>query len=348
MPNLGLDVGTGYCKAYCATGRVLFPDIVLMREQNIWNRLKRKPMILIGENAEASMLGRGRLIRPVAEGRIINDEAYSLVVQEALERLRLKPSDTKAIAGTTSRISESELSKLESLLHNTVGLSEVQIYPSTLGTLISMELASGVIVDIGEGSTNFLAVEDKEIIDFATSIIGVDTVLEGVRAKLSYEIEADILAEEIRLLATSVHDKLKKYTAKGIHELTAETVQEMINNEASYFSEEISDIIRTFLRKASTPMLENIIITGGGTYFFEAPLSSLLSDLSFKKPSDPSFANAEGLYKIAEAIFEEPPSSPIEQENETSPENISDISVESNNIPDKITITPSNETIFVS
>ena len=51
MPNLGLDVGTGYCKAYAATGRVLFPDIVLMREQNIWNRLKRTPMILIGENA---------------------------------------------------------------------------------------------------------------------------------------------------------------------------------------------------------------------------------------------------------------------------------------------------------
>ena len=61
-----------------------------------------------------------------------------------------------------------------------------------------------------------------------------------------------------------------------------------------------------------------------------------------------SFANAEGLYKIAEAIFEEPPSSAIEQENELSSESTSNISVESNNIPDKITITPSNETIFVN
>jgi hypothetical protein len=83
-------------------------------------------------------------------------------------------------------------------------------------------------------------------------------------------------------------------------------------------------------------MLENIIITGGGTYFFEEPLRSLLPEISFKKPSDPSFANAEGLYKIAEAIFQEP-SQRIQLTSELTPE------PPTSGIPERITITPSEE-----
>ncbi|MEM2863640.1 MAG: rod shape-determining protein [Candidatus Bathyarchaeia archaeon] len=305
MPNLGLDVGTGYCKAYTSNGRVMFPSLVLMRERNVWNRIKRRPMILVGEEAEEAINERGRIIRPISEGRILHEEAYTILVKDALDRLRLKPEETRAVAGTLSRVTEEELNKLGDLLENSVGLAGVQIYPASLGTLISMGLESGIILDIGEGATNLLAVEDREIVDFSTTIVAVDTVLNAVKARLSTEFTVDLRMEEVRLLAISMKDKIKKYTAAGVKDLTADEIKEMVRRESLYFAEEIAEMLRTILKKASTGMLENIVMTGGGTYFFDEPLRSLLPEISFKKPPDPSFANAEGLYKIAEAIFQE-------------------------------------------
>ncbi|MEM2962826.1 MAG: rod shape-determining protein, partial [Candidatus Bathyarchaeia archaeon] len=336
MPNLGLDVGTGYCKAYTSNGRVMFPSLVLMRERNVWNRIKRRPMILVGEEAEEAINERGRIIRPISEGRILHEEAYTILVKDALDRLRLKPEETRAVAGTLSRVTEEELNKLGDLLENSVGLAGVQIYPASLGTLISMGLESGIILDIGEGATNLLAVEDREIVDFSTTIVAVDTVLNAVKARLSTEFTVDLRMEEVRLLAISMKDKIKKYTAAGVKDLTADEIKEMVRRESLYFAEEIAEMLRTILKKASTGMLENIVMTGGGTYFFDEPLRSLLPEISFKKPPDPSFANAEGLYKIAEAIFQEAPQAaqPI-TEPKTEPTRTE--------IPERITITPSGE-----
>jgi len=312
----------------------MFPSLVLMRERNIWNRIKRRPMILLGEEAEEAINERGRIIRPVSEGRILHEEAYILLVKDALERLRLKPEETRAVAGTLSRVTEEELNKLESLLEKSVGLAEVQIYPASLGTLVSMGFESGIILDIGEGATNLLAVEDREIVDFSTTVVAVDAALNAVKARLSTEFGVDLRTEEVRLLAVSLKDKLKKYTASGVKEFTSGEIGEMIKRESLYFAEEIAELMRVFLRKASTGMLENIIITGGGTYFFEEPLRSLLPEISFKKPPDPSFANAEGLYKIAEAIFQEPP-----QRIQPTPELTPEPSI--SGVPERITITPS-------
>ncbi|MEM2122645.1 MAG: rod shape-determining protein [Candidatus Bathyarchaeia archaeon] len=338
MANLGLDVGTGYCKAYTSSGRVMFPSLVIMREHNIWNRIKRRPMTLVGEEAEEALNERGRIIRPVSEGRILHEEAYNLLVKDALERLRLKPEETRAVAGTLSRVTEEELNKLESLLKNSVGLAEVQIYPASLGTLISMGLESGIILDIGEGATNLLAVEDREIVDFSTTIVAVDAVLNALKTRLATEYTIDLRTEEVRLLAISMKDKLKKYTVSGVKELTADEVGDMIKRESSYFAEELADLLRVFLRKASTGMLDNIVITGGGTYFFEEPLKSLLPEVSFKKPMDPSFANAEGLYRVAEAIFQETP-----QRIQPTPEITIEPPSETPKIPERVTITPSDE-----
>lgn len=336
MPNLGLDVGTGYCKAYTSSGRVMFPSLVLMRERNVWNRIKRRPMILVGEGAEEAINERGVIIRPISEGRILHEEAYTILVKDALERLRLKPEETRAVAGTLSRVTEEELNKLRGLLENSVGLAEVQIYPASLGTLISMGLESGIVLDIGEGATNLLAVEDKEIVDFSTTVVAVDTVLNAVKARLATEFTVDLRMEEVRLLATSKKDKIKKYTAAGVKDLTTDELKEMVRRESLYFAEEIAEILRAILKKASTGMLENIVMTGGGTYFFEEPLRSLLPEISFKKPSDPSFANAEGLYKVAEAIFQETlqAAQPIAEPKAEPPRT---------EIPEKITITPSEE-----
>ncbi|MGC8849948.1 MAG: hypothetical protein ACP5QI_05690 [Candidatus Bathyarchaeia archaeon] len=338
MPYLGLDVGTGYCKAYTSSGRVMFPSLVLMRERNVWNRIKRRPMILVGEEAEEAINERGRIIRPISEGRILHEEAYIMLVRDALERLRLKPDETKAVAGTLSRVTEEELNKLESLLKKSVGIAEVQIYPATLGTLISMGLESGIILDIGEGATNLLAVEEREIVDFSTTIVAVDAVLNAVKARLATEYIMDLRTEEVRLLAIPMRDKLKKYTASGVKELTSDEVRDLVKRESQYFAEEMAELLRVFLRKASTSMLENIVLTGGGAYFFEEPLKSLLPEVSFKRPSDLSFANAEGLYRVAEAIFQEI-SQRIQPAQEPTPEPPSGMQ----KIPGRVTITLSEE-----
>lgn len=291
---------------------------------------------MVGEGAEEAINERGRIIRPVSEGRIVHEEAYVLIVKEALERLRLRPEETRTVAGTLSRVTEEELNKLESLLKNSAGLAEVQIYPASLGTLISMGFESGIILDIGEGATNLLAVEDREIVDFSTTIVAVDTVLNAVKTRLATESTMDLRIEELRLLAISLKDRLRKYTASGVKELTANEVGDLIKRESLYFAEEIAETLRAFLKKASTNMLENIILTGGGTYFFEEPLKSLLPEIAFKKPSDPSFANAEGLYKVAEAIFQEAKKT-VQPSPELKPE------PPRSEIPERITIFPSEE-----
>ncbi len=345
MSCLGLDVGTGYCKAYTATGRVIFPSLVLMREKklgNVWSRIKRRPMVLIGEGAEEAINEGGRIIRPLLEGRIFHDEAYTLIVKEALEKLRLKPEETKAVTGTLSRVSEADLEKLENLLKSSASLAEVQIYPASLGTLISMGLESGVILDIGEGATNLLAVEDREVIDFTTTIVAVDAVLNAIKTRLSTDSDVELREEEVRLLVTSLREKLIKYTPGGVKELTAVKVEDMVKLESLYFAEEIADILRGFLRTASTSMLENVILTGGGTYLFEEPLKTLSPEITFKKPINPSFANAEGLYKVAEAVFQEAPSPEISARDSTEDRSEPETSVTTASVPEKVTITPSD------
>jgi len=311
MPLIGLDVGTAYCKAYGDTGRVIFPSMVLMRRKTVWNRIKRRPLTLVGEAAEKALAEKGRLLRPVREGRVVHEDTYQTVVLEALYRLGLPPEQTRAVVGTLCRPTEEEMGRLEKILKERVKLGDVQVYPASLGALLAMGLDSGVVVDIGEGTTGYLAVEDREVVDFGTTAVATDSVLDALHDLVLTDLEADLKKEEIRMLVTGSRKTVSRYTATlGVKTVTGEKIKEMAKQEAVFFAEELAEWMRTYLASAPTSALENPILTGGGSLIYREALTSLIPEVSFKVPTDVIYANAEGLFKIAKETFAAPPLAP--------------------------------------
>jgi actin-like ATPase involved in cell morphogenesis len=265
-------------------------------------------MTLVGEAAESAMAERGRILRPVRRGRVVYEDAYQTLVMEALHRMGLSPEETKAVVGTLCRPSEEELDKLEKLLKERVKLADVRVYPASLGTLLSMGLDSGVIIDIGEGTTSFLAVEEREIVDFAMTTVATDSLLSAVHDRVLTDLEVDLRKEEIRMLAIGARKSLRKYASLiGVKTITLEEIREIIKKETGIFAEEIIEWARTFLARASPIASENHILTGGGSLIYRDTIAALMPEVSFKMPTDPICSNAEGLFKLAKEVFPAPP-----------------------------------------
>lgn len=314
MAIVGIDVGTGFCKAVSENRQVMFPNLVVVRYKSLWDHLKVRETTLVGDIAEKALSEPSRVLRSVSEGRIIHEVQYSLVASEAIKRLGFKPEKTRAIVGVPCRTSKEEQEKLQKTFKEQVKLMDVKIYPSSYGTLLSMGLDSGVVIDIGEGTTDFLVVDKREIITVETLTVAVDSLLETTRNRIIMDYGIDLRQEEIRSLIMKTTESLSKYLPTiGIKTITHETVKDIIREETTPLAEEIASTTRTLLLHASSEALKDIILTGGGSIIYKDALQTLIPEVRLKVPEDPVYANAKGLYKIAEETY---PRIMVEEENQ--------------------------------
>lgn len=308
MPIIAVDVGTGYCKALGEARRVIFPSLILKRYPTPWEYLKTVDTTLVGETAESALTEPGWTLRPVRESKIFNDDAYLTIVREALGRMGFSARETKALFGVPTFTSKTEREKIERMLRRQVKFSDVRLMPSTFGTLLAIGRDSGVVVDIGEGTSDFLIVDKREIVRLDTTPVATDSVFWAVRDHIISEDGLELKLEEIRGLTIGTLKSVRKYTPLvGVKTITSAYVLGLVKKEVKSFAEEIVERSRLFLASAPSGSLENIILTGGGAKIFHDALSTQMSEVKFEMPKDPIYANAEGLFMLAKEIFRRGP-----------------------------------------
>jgi len=85
--SIGLDVGTGFVKCVSDYGSVIFPSLFAYRDMGKWEESQGR-IEAVGKNArEFSKYPDAVIIRPVSEGRPIDERGFEALVTEAVRRV---------------------------------------------------------------------------------------------------------------------------------------------------------------------------------------------------------------------------------------------------------------------
>lgn len=270
MISVGLDVGTGFVKCVSDSGKVRFPSLYAYRIPNEWELQKNK-VEGIGDEA-AKMLGDPGTIAlsPVMHGRPVNEAAFGKLVQEAV-RLSCEKRDALsdrqdelAIAVGLPYNASSSCGAVQRLVSRLLRPRACDVVPQALGTLVDASLEDGIIVSIGQGTTEIVAFACNKAVSGRSLHHAVGYISSRLGGEYSY-------------IDTSI------FSAKAASRLVQALADLILNKVES---------VRQDHRRLP------VIISGGGI-LVPGMKQALGSKLDFTTPDDPVMSNASGLYKIA-------------------------------------------------
>ena len=166
LTPVGLDVGTGYTKVSGGGRAVSFPTIYAQAYSGAVSRMedmdvKTEGRMRISErvgDAAAGLDGRGEwtILRPVKHGMPYDHHGYSLVVRHAMDVMGIGPKDAVICSGVTY-----DARMHRGVVRNIIlGMEPAAcaVIPQAVGTLISCGRESGMVVNIGHGTTEIIDV----------------------------------------------------------------------------------------------------------------------------------------------------------------------------------------------
>lgn len=216
MLSIGLDIGTAFVKCVSDNSRIIFPSLYAYRTRERWES-GNKTTIGVGEEAlKISAYPNAVVIRPVIEGRPVHQEAFEALVKEAVSRIcRAKIgaivekyyAENAKIAIGLPYNAASEKESLRKIIIKTLKPDRCIVVPQVVGTLEYVKRRSGIVMSIGQGTTEIVAFEDMKPVsgislmqacDFITSQFGefsyLDTSFMNQHAK-EIEKRSELLAE---------------------------------------------------------------------------------------------------------------------------------------------------------
>lgn len=273
MIRMGLDMGTGFVKCVSNCGSAMFPSLYVRRTHGNWSNHAAEA---VGERAARMLHTTGTAaVRPIVRGR--PDPRYhkqiELLVQEAL--FRIKESGGREAESGFSRIAVGlpyEASDcrdvIAKLVRKSTGAKECSIVAQAVGTLVHLGLTTGIIVSIGQGTTEIMVVDDNEVVDGESSVWASEFITRKI-SKFAH-LDVDLVSKNKEIC--------KKYARPLAEGLAAE----------------ITDVITQY--GDSYPL----VFSGGGMLIpgVRDELTSRLRGFKITIPDDPVMSNAEGLYKL--------------------------------------------------
>lgn len=271
--KVGLDLGTGFVKCVSDVGSVRFPALYARRVGGSWST---KASEAVGAGA-LDMLGTTgtAAVGPISKGR--PDPRYSkqveMLVREAMDqtrRLAKAPApggeSLSMVVGLPYHAFEQRES-ISKLVKKALGAESCSVVAQACGTLVDLEMDTGVVVSIGQGTTEIVIVDDAEVIDGASSAWSSDFVTK----KVGRFAHLDPSKLEVH------KDTCKKYARVLAESLAAE-----IHDVAGQYGYPLA-------------------LSGGGLLIpgVRDELESRLKGGKVVVPDDPVMSNARGLYKLA-------------------------------------------------
>lgn len=274
MMRLGLDIGTGFVKGVCDHGSFLFPSICVRRNGGDWTN---KTIEKVGDEAARIVDTSGvTAIRPIHRGK--PDAKYQkqveLLIQEAV-RQAYKLNDKKPNPEDKLRIivglpyhAFKDRDYILRIIKKTLPVEYCSVIAQATGTMVDLGKKNGIVVSIGQGTTEIVAMEDFEIVDGESSPWASDFVTKKI-GKFAH-------LNTLKVLDHS--DTCRKYS-KILADNLAKEITEMSANHNNQ---------------------HEIILSGGGMKLpgLKDELVSNLKNFKIFLHTNPSMSNALGMYKM--------------------------------------------------
>ena len=272
--RMGLDLGTGFVKCVSDYGSVRFPSVYAKQACGSWSE---KTTEAVGDTAARMIDGMGvSAIRPILRGR--PDSRYqrqaALLIQESL-RLSYRMAKMPVNADEKIRIAVGlpyyafdVRQFMGRLLKKTLNIETCVVAAQASGTLVDLNLESGLVVSIGQGTTEMVVIDDFEVMDGNSSRWASDYITKKL-GRFAH-LDVDLLQKN---KTTCI-----KY-AKILAENLALEIREMADSHNNRYS---------------------LALSGGGLLIpgVRDELASRLGGLDVAVPDDPVMSNARGLYKM--------------------------------------------------
>ncbi len=304
MNPIGLDIGTNYTKATKDGKKVtIFPSIVVYGEEKDWSLKGEEKEVYVGEEALAIIqsLENVEAMRPLHEGRLMH-QSYMELARHALKVLDTNP-DTIA-TGLPVKSSKSEREALARDLKEQLKV-EPLIFPEPVGTLAHLGIDTGVCVDIGFGTTDIVVLSHMEYLRGDTLLVGVDWLYENIEVLVRNSVGISITPEELTGLLTTDCEVGRVRSGKRIT-ISQKDISSEYEKLMKSWIERIVSRTKLMLEGLSTTIVDNLVLTGGGSLLpgvYEEFSRSFEEVAKVTRPDDPVTSNARGYYALAKILF---------------------------------------------
>ena len=265
---IAIDAGTGFVKCISSHLRRSFPSIYASRRLTKWEDPKESTVEAVGYEAKKmSIYPDTILVRAVLEGKIAEEKAFVAIIREAVRELGCE-RDIGSLLIMMGLPYGAALQKqqLEKLVERSLRPRKVLVIPQSIGTLLSEDARTGIVLSIGQGTTELVLFENLKPVTGISIPQACDYLYDGDEfAYIEYE--------------KNIIDK------KKIDALTS-----LLANKMASF--------KTRLNKEY-----DIHVSGGGALVpgLCESLQAKIPD-SIRIVKDPVYSNATGLYKLGQIV----------------------------------------------
>lgn len=274
--KIGLDIGTGFVKCVSDHGSVRFPSLYVRRTHGDWADADSEA---VGERAARMLRTAGAAtVRPIVRGR--PDPRYpkqvEMLIREAISRIRVaagRSADTdseraRMVVGLPYEASDCQ-EAVSKMVRRCVPADRCDIVAQAAGTLVDMGKSTGMVVSIGQGTSEIVVIEDNQVIDGESSQWASDFITRKI-GKFAH-LDGGMLIRR--------RETCKKYAKVLAGSLCAEIEDMASGYDHAY----------------------DLILSGGGLLIpgvRDEMESRLKKRFRTSMPADPVMSNAIGLYKL--------------------------------------------------
>ncbi|MGI0069090.1 MAG: hypothetical protein ACREAN_02410, partial [Nitrosopumilaceae archaeon] len=150
---IAIDAGTGFVKCVSAHLRVSFPSIYGTRRLNSWESHKEGRAEAVGyEAAKMAIYPDAVLVRAVLEGRIADERAFVAIIRQAVREIGCERElDSLLVVMGLPYGAALQKEHLERLVEKNLKPHKVLVIPQSIGTLLSEDVRTGMVLSIGQG-----------------------------------------------------------------------------------------------------------------------------------------------------------------------------------------------------
>ena len=171
MIKIGLDIGTGFVKCVSNFGQFKFPSLYTRRINGSWTDGISEA---VGDKATLMLRTKETTaISPICRGR--PDKRYQkqveLLIRESIRRVHhmvpavpCSPKNTRVVVGLPYEAAHYKNTMIK-MIRSTSNVDRCDVVAQAAGTLIFMNKSSGMVVSIGQGTSEIVMIEDNHIID---------------------------------------------------------------------------------------------------------------------------------------------------------------------------------------
>jgi len=265
---IAIDAGTGFVKCVSSHLRRSFPSIYASRRLTKWEDPKEGIVEAVGYEArKMSSYPDAVLVRAVLEGKMAEEKAFVSIIMEATKQLGCE-RDTNSLFVVMGLPYGAALQKqqLEKLVERSLKPRKILVIPQSIGTLLSEDARTGIVLSIGQGTTELV------LFEILKPVTGI-----SIPQACDYLYDVDELA-------------YIEYEKNNIDKKRIDALTSILANKLASF--------KTRLNKQY-----DIYVSGGGALVpgLCESLQGKIPD-SIRIVKDPVYSNATGLYKLGQMV----------------------------------------------